>query len=320
MAAIPDVVNNITKPQPYEIAISDDLLYWISERVRTARIPSGKSLLSSDEAAEFGLSPDTATKIRDYWITKYDWRAVERQINNELRQFTVPIKHNDETLSIHFVHHRSSRPGALPFMFIHGWPGSILEVRPIIKALTEPDNESQQAYHVVAPSLVGFCFSGSSQKRFSPVDQAAVFHALMILLKYKTYIVQGGDWGSIIARIMAINYPDACPAIHINMVAPSLPSAIWSPLQLARMIISFTTGLLQTEYEAVMVKRMLWWQKKEMGYSVIQGTKPLTLQYALSDSPLGLACWVREKIDTIVGDEYVWTEEDTITMVMVSVY
>ena len=34
------------------------------------------------------------------------------------------------------------------------------------------------------------------------------------------------------------------------------------------------------------------WLKEECGYSWIMGTKPQTLAYALTDSPVGLAAWV----------------------------
>ena len=49
-----------------------------------------------------------------------------------------------------------------------------------------------------------------------------------------------------------------------------------------------------------------------MGYYCIQGTKPQTLSYALSDSPVGLAAWISEKY-------YTWTDcngspEDSISI------
>jgi len=37
------------------------------------------------------------------------------------------------------------------------------------------------------------------------------------------------------------------------------------------------------------------WLKEECGYSWIMGTKPQTLAYALTDSPVGLAAWIIEK-------------------------
>ena len=37
------------------------------------------------------------------------------------------------------------------------------------------------------------------------------------------------------------------------------------------------------------------WLKEETGYQAIQGTRPQTLAFALSDSPVGLAAWIGEK-------------------------
>jgi pimeloyl-ACP methyl ester carboxylesterase len=38
------------------------------------------------------------------------------------------------------------------------------------------------------------------------------------------------------------------------------------------------------------------WQTGETGYSLIQGTRPQTPAYALTDSPTGLAAWIAEKL------------------------
>ena len=45
------------------------------------------------------------------------------------------------------------------------------------------------------------------------------------------------------------------------------------------------------------------WRTEETGYSHIQGTKPQTLAYALTDSPSGLAAWIAEKFHS-------WTDQD----------
>lgn len=45
------------------------------------------------------------------------------------------------------------------------------------------------------------------------------------------------------------------------------------------------------------------------------GTKPLTINYALTDSPVGQLAWIRDKIGVIV-DGYEWTPEKVITWTM----
>ena len=65
---------------------------------------------------------------------------------------------------------------------------------------------------------------------------------------------------------------------------------------------------------------MLYWQTEETGYHAIQGTKPQTLAYALTDSPAGLAAWIVEKFQTWTdhrGDFAGWIDrDDLLTNVM----
>ncbi|KAJ1330990.1 epoxide hydrolase [Microdochium nivale] len=305
-------------PTPYKIAVPDEQLAWITDRVRTARIPPGKDLPTDELWKSWGLPPSYARQLHKTWTTSYDWRAVEAQLNDELTQFTLPIDHNGEELTMHFVHNRSPHAGAIPLIFMHGWPGSILEVRPIIKLLTHPaDPASQQAYHVVAPSLPGFGFSSYPTKPVSPMDMAEVAYKLMTALSYTKFMVQGGDWGSVISRFLAANHPDNCRAIHLNAVISGPPSPLKSPLAVGRLLLAMATGGWGlTEFEAKGLARMKWWNSSEGGYQAIQGTKPQTIAYGLSDSPFGMACWMREKVQFLTDDDFEWEDEAVITLAM----
>lgn len=117
----------LTTPTPFKIAVPDSLLSWIQQRVSTARIPEGETFPPGKEWSH-GVPPPVMQHLKEYWTTKYDWRVVEARINAQLKQFTLPIEHEGETLTMHFVHHRSEKEGAVPLLFQHGWPGSILEV------------------------------------------------------------------------------------------------------------------------------------------------------------------------------------------------
>jgi pimeloyl-ACP methyl ester carboxylesterase len=306
----------MAQPTPFTIALPEEQLKWINDRVATARIPPGKKLPDDEVWKSWGLPPDYAHKLKEYWTSKYDWRQVEKQLNDELTQFTIPINHGGEDVTIHFVHHRSERKDAIPFLFVHGWPGSFLEVRPLINLLTSPASSEDPAYHVVAPSLPGFGFSSYPSAPCSPMDMAEINHKLMKALGYSQYMVQGGDWGSMVNRIIAINHPESCRIIHLNMVVASPP--IWYPLAIGRLILAYLTGLGLSNYEKKLLERMKWWMDRESGYQKIQGTKPQTLSYALTDSPLGMACWLREKVNYLVDDDFQWKDEDVITWAMVS--
>jgi len=226
----------MTTPKPFQISVPDELLSFIKQRVSTARIPPGLDLPKSEEWT-LGIPPATISHLRDYWEKKYDWRSVEAKINLHLKMFTLPIEEDGETMNIHFVHHQSEHPDAVPLIFQHGWPGNFLEVEKIIDLLTSPTEPGQQAYHVVAPSLPGFSFSdGPKHNEFTLKNMASIDHKLMLALGYSKYMAQGGDWGSMVVRIMALDYPESCVAVHVNMVASGPPSWWRNPLSFIYLI------------------------------------------------------------------------------------
>lgn len=302
-------------PTPFEISVPDSLLTFIHDRVRTARLPPPINHTGNSNPVAHGLPYETLTAIQDHWLKSYNWRSVEARINRTLKQFTVPISHDGEDLCVHFAHHRSPRPDAIPLIFVHGWAGSFLEIEKIVTALTHPPSERAQAFHVVAPSLPGIGFSSAPKNaNFPPKKIAAVFDKLMGILKYDNYIAQGGDWGSFVCRYLAIEYPKRCVGIHLNFVV-ALPPILWkNPLELMYLLTRW-----MTPYQKRMLQRMMWWREEEYGYAQIMSTKPMTIAYALTDSPLGFVAWIRDKLGVLV-DGYVWTEEEVITMTMVSFF
>jgi pimeloyl-ACP methyl ester carboxylesterase len=154
------------------------------------------------------------SKTIDFWRNNYDWRAEEYRLN-ALPQFMTAVDVDGfGTLDIHFVHARSSVPDAIPLLFLHGWPGSFAEVQKILPLLTSA------GFHVIAPSLPGYGFSSyPDEPGFTHRQHAEVMQKVMLKLKYEKYVVQGGDWGSDIARTVAIMYPESVKALHQNMVS-----------------------------------------------------------------------------------------------------
>lgn len=117
------------------------------------------------------------------------------------------------TLDMHFVHSKSSQANAAPLLFVHGWPGSFAEVEKILPKLNEA------GFHVVAPSLPGYGFSTYTVKEgFKHSQHAEALHKVMLKLGYDRYFVQGGDWGSLMVRSVALRYPEHVKALHCNMV------------------------------------------------------------------------------------------------------
>ena len=158
-------------------------------------------------------------EILNHWQNTYSWRDEEAKINASLPQYSTRISVKDfAPLDIHFVHSKASSSDSkptIPLLFIHGWPGSFIEVMKILPMLNE------NGFDVVAPSLPGYGFSSYPDKAgFKHDHHAEVFHKLMHdVLGYKDgYVVQGGDWGHYIARCVGILYPKHCRAVHLNMV------------------------------------------------------------------------------------------------------
>ena len=130
---------------------------------------------------------------------------------------------------MHFIHQKSDVKGAIPLLFVHGWPGSYMEVLKILPALQLEMNGV--AFHVVAPSLPNFGWSeGPKRRGFALREYAQTCHRLMLELGYDQYVTQGGDWGFMITRTMGLLFPEAVLASHVNMVRASPPSFVENPL------------------------------------------------------------------------------------------
>lgn len=300
----------MSKPKPFVLNVPQETVDWVTSRVKTARIIPGLEFPAGEEWAD-GTPPSDLNEYVEFWRTKYDWHKVESKLNSTYKMFTLDIVEGDETINLHFVHHVSPRQNAIPLLFCHGWPGNFTEVENLLH-LTEPENPDGQAFHIVAPSIPGFALSSSPKRPgFGIPEIGSVYHKLMQALGYKHYIVQGGDWGSIIGRGMAYQFPDAVMGLHLNFIVCTLPSVFKRPLGLLQL---FTGTLPRHEKEGI--KKLQNWMDNESGYRHIQGTKPQTISSALQDSPVGFLAWIREKLPILSGADYVWDKELVITWTM----
>ncbi|KAF9415542.1 epoxide hydrolase [Entomortierella beljakovae] len=155
---------------------------------------------------------------------------------------------------------------------------------------------------------------------------AKILHDLMQQLGYKYYLAQGGDWGAIIARAIAVLYPENCLAIHINML-PCLPPRPWtSPYQSLKACVGFLLpGLVyrSNPREKASVEGLKMYAREEGAYFFIQATKPQTLGHALMDSPVGLLSWLGEKylgwadLDPFKPETWPFTKTELLTQIMI---
>jgi len=263
--------------RPFTISVPDSAIADLQQRLAATRFPDQIPGTGWD----YGTDTAYLKELVEYWRDDFDWRAQERALN-AFDQFVTTI----DGVDVHFIHQRSSHPDAMPLLLTHGWPGSIAEFRKIIEPLTQPERyggNPADAFHVVAPSLPGFGFSGKpSVTGYNPERMAHTLAALMDRLGYDRYGAQGGDWGAIINRILAFHYPQRVLGLHSNFVLASPP----------------TDAEVQSRVPAndlALREARQAYMADEVGYQQIQGTKPQSLGVALNDSPAGLASWIVEK-------------------------
>lgn len=266
--------------RPFRCEVPDSQIEDLRARLSRTRLPD-----QLDGAGwDYGTERNFLESLCNYWRDEFDWRKAEARFN-AFPQFMTEI--NGEQL--HFYHIRSPEPNATPLIITHGYPGSVAEFLDIFGPLSNPaayGGDPSDAFHVVAPSIPGYGFSGPTRHRgFNSAKAADINVRLMELLGYDRYIAQGGDWGSAIAREMAAKQPDRIIGLHVNLII-GFPPDPNNPL----------AGLDEKERAAIAWKRE--YDANEAGYQAIQSTKPQSLAYGLTDSPIGLASWIVEKFRT----------------------
>lgn len=296
--------------KPYTVAIPQAKLDTLKQKLALTTWPDELD----DSGWARGAPLDDVKRLAAVWKDSYDWRRHEAKIN-ELPNYHTKIQADGfEPLDIHFVHQKSEVENAIPLLFCHGWPGNFLEVTKILPLLTKGGmlGVDSPAFHVVAPSIPNFGFSeGTKKKGFGLDKYAETCHKLMQRLGYTRYVSQGGDWGCMITRTMAMMYPDSLLATHINMPRGHRPELFSNPLLYIQ-----HHFFPETQAEAVGHERTNWFVTEGSGYSKEQGTKPQTLGYSLADSPVGLLAWIYEKLHDWT-DEYPWTADEILTWVSI---
>lgn len=276
---------------PFRVNVSDLVLDDVLARVRATRFPSHALPEASAHQLKrsYGTTMTFMQDIVEFWHTSYDWRSFEAELN-ELPHFTTVI----DGLSIHFLHFQSTAKdaGAIPLMFVHGWPGSFAECLKIAPLLID-------RFNLVCPSIPGYGFSGHpSEEGFDQLEAARIFIKLMRLVGYPRYALQGGDWGSTVTTLMADEDAANVIGLHLNFITVPPPlnpasKGLWTAAKTA--VTMLLSRWLLTEEENAELQRMTKETIDETGYMHQQGTRPLTLGFALSDSPVGLAAWIIEK-------------------------
>src|SRR6201996_2677205 len=254
-----------------EPAIAD-----LRERLTRTRFPDQ----APGPAWAYGADLEYIRELVEYWRTRFDWRTQEARLN-AFPQYRTAICDID----VHFLHVQGRGPSPCPLL-LHGWPGSVFEFLEIIPRLADParfGGDPRDAFTVIAPSLPGYGLSFTpGQKRYGVPEMADCVAVLMHdVLGFPRFAAQGGDWGSAVTSRLGYAHAEKMIGIHINlmMAAGRDPAALQNP----------------SEEEKRYLDELAHWTREETGYQWIQGTRPQTLSFALTDSPAGLAAWIVEK-------------------------
>jgi len=271
----------------FSIQIPEDVLIDLNYRLDHIRWPDQLEYVAWERGTEKGY----LQSLVSYWSEQYDWRAQEAELNR-LPQFRCTV----DGVDVHFIHERGRGPNPLPIILTHGWPDSFIRYKKMIPLLADParyGGDPNDAFDVIVPSIPGFGFSG--KPTVGGVNNSTVSELWAKLmteeLGYETFAAAGGDMGSGVTRYLAAIHPELLVGIHVTDIG------IIRQLMTAHDEASLSKEELQ--YKADVQK----WIVEEGGYISLQATKPQTLAYGLSDSPVGLAAWIVEKFRS-------WSDQD----------
>jgi pimeloyl-ACP methyl ester carboxylesterase len=270
MSTSPDTSSEI---RPFRIEIPEEQIDDLRRRIAATRWPTKE--LVSDRSQ--GVQLATLQELARYWTTEYDWRTCEARLN-ALPQFTTEI----DGVDIHFIHVRSRHENALPLIMTHGWPGSVVELLETVGPLTDPTSHggtSEDAFHLVLPSLPGYGFSSEpADLGWDAARTGRAWAELMHRLGYTRYVAQGGDVGALVTDLMGRQAVDGLAGYHLNLLTAVL--AVGDRLPKG------------SEQERAAADAVAMFRQDGFGYFLEMATRPQTIGYALLDSPVALAAWL----------------------------
>jgi pimeloyl-ACP methyl ester carboxylesterase len=264
--------------QPFRIDVAPEVLSDLRQRLKNTRW----SYQLEGTNWEAGTDLNYLKEFVAYWHDTYDWRKHEATLN-QFAHFKADIG----WLNVHFVEAKGQGPAPMPLLLLHGWPDSFYRFYKVIPILSDParhGGDLSDAFDLVVPSLPGFGFSGPA-RRPSPEqplrqDAQVLWRLMTEVLGYDHFAVAGGDGGSPLAQLLAIEHPESVIGIHLTDLGWQAgnvdPSTLTKPEQ----------------------KYLDGGKKSFMGdgaYAMLQATKPQSLAPALNDSPVGLASWILDR-------------------------
>lgn len=272
-------MSDSTHVTPFVLSIPDADIEELRSRLRTTRLPERETVSAGDDLAASDWSQGVPlaylVDLARTWGGEYNWRRFEAEFNAH-----APAVTHIDGVDIVFLHVRSSRHDARPLILTHGWPSSVIEPLEVASRLADPGDSDQPAFHVVAPALPGFGPSGKPRDTGWSVERTAdAWAELMTRLGYERFLAAGGDWGGRATTSLAVRHLDRVEAIH------TFTPYVEEPLE---------DGNLGAQEAVDVAETRAFWERGG-GYSLEQSTRPQTLAYGLTDSPVAQLAWIVEK-------------------------
>ncbi|HIE94331.1 MAG TPA: epoxide hydrolase, partial [Acidobacteria bacterium] len=200
--------------EPFEIRVDDQELDDLRERLRLARWPPD----APGEPWSYGTDRAYLEELIAHWRDEFDWRVHEAELNSFDHYMTTV-----DGQRLHFVHQRSRGSSSFPLVMTHGWPGTVWEMLPSVKALSDPAShggDTAEAFDVIVPSIPGFGFSGEPAEGTDIARTGDLWVGLMDQLGYDRFGAYGSDWGAAVTRYLGGRYPDRVAGIHTPGAPP----------------------------------------------------------------------------------------------------
>ncbi|KDQ08979.1 hypothetical protein BOTBODRAFT_37508 [Botryobasidium botryosum FD-172 SS1] len=278
-----------TFADPFKVNIPDSAIDEFKTLLRLSKL-APQTYENSQEDWRYGVTGEWMREAKEKWLNDFDWKKREEYINTFPHYTASVVDDNQKEYSIHFIALYSERKDAVPLVLLHGWPGSFLEFLPTLDLLKDKYTPATLPYHVIIPSLPGFTFSSPPplDQNFGVADVARIFDKLLVGLGFGDgYLVQGGDIGSRVGRVMAQDHA-SCKAVHVNFCPVPEPSG-------------FDVATVN-EAERKGLERAAWFRSVGSAYAITHATRPGTIGFVLASNPLALLAWIGEKF-------FEWTDD-----------
>jgi pimeloyl-ACP methyl ester carboxylesterase len=269
------VPGGVTDPVPFTIDIPESELDDLRARLRNTRWPADPGNPDGRYGAPRELVEDLAT----YWAERYDWRAVEAQMNRS-EHHRVEI----EGIPIHYQRVPGTGPDPMPIVLTHGWPWTFWDYRKVVDALADPaahGGDAADSFDVIVPSVPGFGFSVPLTTTGVDVARVADLWVRLMteVLGYERFAAMGGDFGAVVTAQLGHAHADRLVGIYLTMA--TVPGVAFDarPDQYA-------------VDEQWMVARVKEIRRTTEAHVAVHRRDPQTLAYAMADSPVGLGAWL----------------------------